>query len=43
MDSEREFVADAEGEGGGVFPGEGLEFGAGLVCVDVEGVNPVVH
>ncbi len=31
--SERELVAEAEGDGGGVLPGEGLELGAGLVRV----------
>lgn len=41
--SERELVADAEGGGGGVLPGEGLELGAGLVGVDLKVVVVVEH
>ena len=41
--SERELVAEAEGDGGGVLPGEGLELGAGLVGVDLKFVVVVIH
>ena len=41
--SERELVADAEGGGGEVLPGEGLELGAGLVGVDLKVVVVVEH
>lgn len=40
---ERELIADAEGGGGGVLPGERLEFGAGLVGVDLKVVVVVEH
>ena len=40
---ERELIANAEGGGGGVLPGEGLELGAGFVGVDFEVVVVVEH
>ena len=40
---ERELIADAEGGGGGVLPGEGLELRAGLVGVDLKVVVVVEH